>query len=914
MASDLTTPAIAAAHSTPAAEIIEMLDSSALYGLSKSVADSRLHNYGPNALTPIQKYSAWRTFIGQLKDPQMLLLFGAAALSFSVWLLQRSRGVPVESLFIAGVGLINASLGFAQEHRAHQAMEALRRMTPVLATVLREGDICEILAEKIVPGDILVLRDGCIVPADARVLQSSSLNVVEAPLTGESGSVIKSTAAVPVDFPVADRSSILFSGTAVLSGSGTAVVVATGDSTELGKISKLVQSTDGIATPLQKQIASVSKALAVAVVALAVTFSVLFLLSSHLRTVSDITGVVLFSVSLAVAASPEALATIVTLTLALAGHRLARQGAIVRKMAAIETLGASSVILCDKTGTVTLNKLTVQDLLPARAILANATASDIEQVGLLEASLVASVDAEGSLVAGRDSVDRAIWAYAQEHKSAIVTSLREFRAARILPFTSDRKSMSVLAIRGSAGQYKQFFTKGAPEVILDGCNQINHSNRAITATERQYIKEFAARLASNGLKVLAVASRNSVIADLSSIDQTELQKDLTFLGLLTLADPVREGVEQTIRETAASGIRTILITGDHPRAAAAIAKTIGIPDAERVLTGPQIDVLADPALFRQLTSCNVLARVTPSHKLRVARVLQAEGEVVAMTGDGVNDAPALKQADVGIALGSGTDLAKQSADVILTDDGIATIFRGIDEGRLVFGNVRRAAIYLFASNLSEILALCLLTVLSLLRASSGALYLPLRTEQILWINLVTDTAPALALSFGRAEKASIENGSALRSGRLLDAQGIIQILLYSFVITGATLMARFISPGGSREYDQTVTVTTLVQSQAFFALTLMSRRESLLQSYRKHLHLFVAVAIVFILQALVPRISIGKTVTGMIPLDLQSWSICLALSLSPILLHEYQQFYRRHLRRRARHPAASGSRSLREAR
>lgn len=877
------------AHSMDPSEVLHSLAVSLEKGLTEAEAMSRLRSWGPNAVNLGKGYSAWGTFVAQFRDPQMLLLFGAAVLSQGASFLQRRPGLSIEASFITVVALGNALLGFIREHRANKEMQALRELTPARARVLRDGEPIGLLATKLVPGDILLLYEGSIIPADARLVQSSNLVATEASLTGESGGVAKGTVPVAEDTPLAERVSMLFAGTSVISGTAKAVVVATGTNTELGKIVSLVQGTAETRTPLQMQIASLSRALAIAAILLALLLSAVFLLLSQQVTVPQVTKVLIFSISLAVAATPEALATIITLTIALAARRLARRGAIVRRMSAIETLGAANVILCDKTGTVTLNCLAVHSAVTV-ADLRGGGEHCRDSLNLLHAAALASADFEGPLarsaLVSHDALDRAIWRYIEQCPRDFHTRLAQEEILGTLPFTSDRKLMSVLAAQTDVPSSACLYVKGAPEVVLQRCVMAQDRERALTVCNQ---------LASEGLKVIAVAMRPCSPVEVGRALTSELERDLTFLGLLTFEDPIRPNTKAIIGEASRAGVRTILITGDHPAAARFVSKQIGIPHADTVLTGKTIDSLSDDEFSRQLKECNVLARVLPSHKARAAKLLQSAGDVVAMTGDGVNDAPALKQANVGIALGSGTDLAKEAADIILTKDDLGTILIAINEGRLFFSKVRTATVYLLASNLSEVLILSSVAVLTILRSGwgVGSFPLPLTANQILWINLATDTVPALALSLTNTRLPNREMRSASNS-MLLGRSQLLQIGSFSLLIGCATLMARFWCQSDQLYVTQTVTVTTLVFSQAFFALSLGFAIKGISASWGGSAQLTLAVFGIVLLQTALLLSDWGRAVIGLTPLTMVSWTICLLVSFLPLIANGLIQIVNNH--------------------
>ncbi|MHB8392606.1 MAG: cation-translocating P-type ATPase, partial [Acidobacteriaceae bacterium] len=748
-------------------------------GLSSQEARNRLAQYGPNSLRSPAKRRAILRFLRQFRNVQVYLLLAAVVVSLLVWSLEHAETLPYEALAIFAILLLNAVFGFLQEERADRALAALRSMTPAEASVVRDGQVQRIEASQMVPGDLLIVREGDRIAADARLLEVTAFHTQEAALTGESLPVLKTTAALPHDTAPSDRHNMIFSGTIAISGHARALVTSTGTHTEFGKIAALLHQTEERDTPLQKELERLGKRLGVAVIVIAVVVVATLLLLRGVHDGDLILRALLFGIALAVAATPEGMAAVVTVVLALGVQRMARRRAIIRHLTAVETLGETTVIASDKTGTMTLNEMTVRLVVTASGrTVTSATGYAFggswllpeggEVPAPLRSELVATLQAaalvnnaalyqtvEGPKVQG-DPTEAALLTAAVRAGIDLAEWNRRYPRLGEIPFSSERKRMSTLhqsIVEEDSGLFGPcpLLTKGAADVLLPRCTHeaVAGSIRTLTEERRAEILRTHEEMAAHALRALGIAMKSmsckTVIAD---EEGEQLEQGLTFLGLVGMFDPPRPEAREAVAKASDAGVRTIMITGDHAATALAIARDLGIAAANEVITGKQLAAMDVEELASALRRVSVFARVNPEHKLRIVRALQRNGEIVAMTGDGVNDAPALKAADIGIAMGiTGTDVAKEAADMVVTDDNFATIVAAIEEGRALFDNIRKFLRYLLTSNFGEILTLFfgVLLVVPLERGTGNNLALPLLAVQILWINLITDGAPALAL-------------------------------------------------------------------------------------------------------------------------------------------------------------------------
>ncbi|GAB2699398.1 ATPase [Hymenobacter frigidus] len=783
-------------HLVPIADVAQELHATPA-GLDAATAQQRLAEYGPNQLADAKKKTIGQLLLHQLADVMILVLLAAAAVSGAV-------GEWKSTYVILAIVVLNALIGFIQEYRADKAMEALQKMAANQAQVLRNGQTVEIAAADLVPGDVAVLEAGDVIPADVRFIETHALKVDESSLTGESANVEKNPDPLPAgEHPLGDRVNMGHKGTFVTNGRATAYVVATGMKTELGKIAKLIQTEETV-TPLQKRLATLGKYLSgVALVIGALFFGVGWLRGEPLG------NLLLVSISLAIAALPEALPALVTVSLALGAKRLIKDQALIRKLPAVETLGSVTYICTDKTGTLTLNKMTVEDVYAAPAfalpVLDNKT-------GLLAAMALnndVTQDPAGNWLGDSTEVALVQYAAGKDHARAALES--RFPRVGELPFDSERKCMTTLH---QTDQGVLCITKGALSALFD---QLEQGQQAEIPDLRRRVDELAAK----GFRVLGYAAK-LLPAMPAEITPATVETGLSFIGFAGLIDPPREEARQAVAECKTAGIIAVMITGDHPLTAKAIAEQLGIlskPD-ELVLTGPELTKLDEPAFAAVVEKVRVYARVDPAQKLRIISALQARHQFVAMTGDGVNDAPALKNADIGVAMGiNGTEVAKEAAAMILLDDNFATIVHAVRHGRRIFDNILKFIRYILAGSAGEIVALFV--------APLFGLPVPLLAIHILWINLITDGLPGLALAYEPSEARSMQR-PPIDPRQTIFANGLGWfIVLVGVLVGGLTIGTEAWALRSGIAHWQTMAFTVLCFSQLGLALAIRSRQESI---------------------------------------------------------------------------------------
>jgi len=930
--------------SVDGAEVARSLDSDPAAGLSSIKAAEHLKRWGPNVLDAAPQMPAWRKILAQFADPLVYLLLAAIIVSVVVWLLEGADGVPFDPVVIAVIVAGNGALGYLQERRAEASVAALRRMAAATAGVLRDGRQVRIATQDIVVGDILVLAEGDAVGADARILQAASLFVAEASLTGESEPVPKDPARLTGPAALADRVNMVFSGTAVTRGRGRAVVTGTGMSTEMGRIASLLGGTTQERTPLQRELDGVSRMLGVAVVVIAAVVMAAIVLTSDITEPSDVVGVLLVGVSLAVAAVPESLQTILTVVLALGVQRMARQRAIVKKLSSVETLGSASVICSDKTGTLTKNEMTIERILTrsGEVTLTPADHPPLGEItldgeplpgGPLREEVIAVLgggalandaslhEQDGAWIVQGDPTEVA---FLVAERKVGITEARTARFTRLdeVPFTSERKLMTTIESDAAHPSQALMVTKGAPDVLLGRCvsERVGLATEELTPARRAEILAGVGRLADAALRTLAVAYRLLDRANLPAAD-TSLEHDLVFAGVVGMIDPPRPEAAVAIAEAQGAGLRIIMITGDHPRTASRIAADLGItaPGSDRpttTLSGLEIDTLDNREFAEAARTISVYARVAPEHKLRLVDALQADAHVVAMTGDGVNDAPALKSADIGVAMGiTGTDVSKEAAAMILVDDNFATIVAAVREGRGIFANIRKFLRYLLSSNIGEVLTMFLGVVgASVIGLDTGTgLAVPLLATQILWINLLTDAAPALALGVDPAPPDVMRYRPRRPTERIVDREMQAGVLYVGLVMAVATLLTIDLKlPGGliegSSSLDQARTAgfTVLVLAQLFNCLNSRSERASAFRGMFTNRLLWAAMALSVALQVLVVHLPLLNSAFGTTPLSAGDWVLCVLAASSVLWLDELKKLIvRRLLPRYAGQPTSS---------
>ena len=899
-------------------------------GLTEREARDRLARDGPNELASAPPTPHWRRFVAEFRSVLVLLLLAATAISLVLWIHERDTALPYDAIAILAIVILNAVLGYVQELRAESAVAALRAMSAPEATVIRDGERRRIPARDVVVDDVILIEEGDTIAADARLVRVAALRVAEAPLTGESVPVEKSLAPVAADAALADRTDMVFSGTTAVSGRARARVVATGMNTEIGRIAGMLEALPTESTPLQRELDRLGRTLAVLVIVVALVVVAVILAVQQVRGVAAIVNVLLLGVALAVAAVPEGLPTIVTAVLAIGVRRMARRNAIVRRLTAVETLGSATVIASDKTGTLTTNEMTVRVV---RTASGRAAPAELPRVGgelqvELERTLVAASLANNASLrrAGDDwrvqgdPTEGALLLAAQA--AGVDVHALEARWPRLAeqPFTSERKRMSTLHERAERTDARMLFAKGAPDLLLRRCACELVGERVVPLTDerRDAVLREADALADDALRTLAVAYRTldaGAPDDAAGVDAADsadaLERDLVLLGLVGMIDPPRPEASDAVRRARAAGIRPLLITGDHPHTAVVIARELGITDDDRVVAGTELEEMDDDALARAVRETSVFARVDPSHKLRIVRALQSQGEVVAMTGDGVNDAPALRAADIGIAMGiTGTDVSRQAADMVLADDNFATIVAAVEEGRAIYANIRRALRFLLSGNFGEVTTMFVGVVLAGtlgLREADGGLVLPLLATQILWINLLTDGAPALALGVDPAEPGLMRMKPRRRDEPVIAPHTWRDIAIAGLIMAASTLFVFDASlPGGLLAgtsdvvHARTMAFTTIVLAQLFNVFDSRSRRRSAFSGLAHTKWTWAAVLASIALQALVVYLPPLRAAFGTTPLSATDWLLCTAAASVLLWVHEITKLVaRRRDRRRA---------------
>ena len=892
-------------------------------GLQESEAGTRLQRYGRNELAAEKPVPAWKRFLAQFQDVLVVLLLIATAISAALWAYERDAALPYEALAIFAVVLLNATMGYIQESRAEAAVAALRAMSAAEASVIRDGERRSIPAADIVPGDHIGIEEGDTIPADGRLFESAALQTAEAALTGESLPVTKDPAPIAEAAPLGDRDNMVFSGTSATYGHGKALVIATGMQTEMGRIAGLLKATPDESTPLQRELDRTGKMLGAVVIAIAVVMIVTIVLVEHVRSAAGLFDVLILGVALAVAAVPEGLPAVVTAVLAMGVQRMARRHAIVRHLSAVETLGSASVIASDKTGTLTKNEMTVTVVATASGRVTfegsgYAPSGAVRRDGggpvdgrlrvELERALAVADRANNATIHERDgrwSVqgDPTEGALLVATRKAGLEGLEE-RLPRVgeVPFSSERKLMSTLHRDTAQADRGVVFTKGAPDVLLARCSHelFGEEPRPLTPSRRRQIVETNEALAGQALRTLGVAGRwltPDALAEHQKHPDERLEQDLVFAGLIGIIDPPREEARQAVARAKSAGIRVVMITGDHPRTASVIARALGIASDARVMTGAELDALPADEGPETIADVSVYARVNPDHKLRIVDALRRTGAVVAMTGDGVNDAPALKKADIGIAMGiTGTDVSKEAADMVLVDDNFASIVAAIEEGRAIFANIRKFLRYLLSSNIGEVLTMFFGVLLAGqigLDARTGAVVLPLLATQILWINLVTDGPPALALGLDPPDEGLMHQPPRPAGERVITAFMWRGILFVGVIMAAGTLMVLDASmPGGwlhgegDLRYGQTMAFTTLMLFQIFNVVNARSDEQSAFVHLFTNAWLWAAMGGSVALQAFVVYVPVLQRAFGTTPLSGGDWIFCAAVASSVLWLRE----------------------------
>ncbi len=871
-------------YSLPPGKVLSQLDTDPSSGLTEREAADRLGTYGPNRLAQAKKEPLALRFLKQLKDPMILVLLAAAALS----LISTGGEDWIEALIILLIVVVNAVISISQEDSAQRALEALQKMSAPLAKVLRDGKSLRVETDRLVPGDIILLEAGDLVPADARILECANLKADESAMTGESVPVDKSALdSLPEDTALADRVNMVVSSTVITNGRAVCVVTDTGMSTEVGHIAQLLSSQEEVSTPLQRKMSEISKTLSFVCLAVCAVMFGVGVLYRH-----PVLDMFLSAVSLAVAAIPEGLPAIVTIVLALGVQRMVKHNAIVKKLPAVETLGCAGVICSDKTGTLTMNKMTVKQVWT----VGDKHRKDALIIGSLCGDAVLTAGEDGSPKTTGDPTETAFVDAALADGLDKNALEREFPRVAELPFDSDRKLMSTVHPVG--GRYR-VMVKGAPDVLLSRCTHILAETPVpLTAALARDVDAANASMAENALRVLGCAYKDVDAVPRSLTSQT-LETGLTFVGLVGMIDPPRLEVKDAVAQCYAAGIRPVMITGDHKLTAVAIARELNIcRPGDLAVTGEDLDFMPQELLEQDIDRFSVYARVTPEHKMRIVKAWQKRGMVVAMTGDGVNDAPALKAADIGCAMGiTGTDVAKGAADMILTDDNFATIVKAVEQGRGIYSNIKKAIHYLLSCNIGEMITLFLATLLNFHQP-------PLVAVQLLWLNLVTDSLPALALGMEPVEPSVMREKPRSASAPLFDRAFSLRLVWQGVMVGLLTLAAYWLGeyvlgdPASADAAANTMAFATLTFCQLFHAFDVRSEDRSIfslgLLSNPAMNRAFLVGAALQLAVLLFPPLMAVFRVTA---LTLPQWLCVLGLSLAPVVICETEKAVRRRFRR-----------------
>ena len=852
-------------HNLRTEEVASSLKTSTKLGLTKEEIIKRREKNGKNKLEEKNKESIIVKFIKQFNDFMIIILILAAIISAFTSYTQGLNDY-IDSIIIIAIVVLNAVMGLVQEERAEKSIESLKKLTPQIAKTVRSGKIEEINSEELVPGDIIELESGNYVPADCRIIEAFNLKIEESSLTGENEPSEKSTKEILKEkIPLGDMKNMGFMGSAIISGHGKAIVTETGMSTKIGKIANMIIEEDSPETPIQRKLSEVGKDLGI----ICLVICAIIYIIGILKKIPPI-EMFMTSVGLAVAAIPEGLPAIVTIMLSIGVTKMAKKKSIIRKLPAVETLGCSNVICSDKTGTLTQNKMTIVR-----------TIADDEELLLQLGSLCTDCEIRNGNEAIGEPTEVAIVNGALKRGINKTEWSKQMQRVSEIPFDSSRKLMTTVH-RGCSNGYKSI-TKGAPEILIEKCDRIyiNGKVEILTENEKRKIKNQNVELANNALRVIAVAYR-----DLEYInkDKADLENNLVFVGLIGMIDPPREGVIEAIKTCKRAGIKTVMITGDHIATAKAIAKELGILElGEKAITGENLDNISDNELMKNIDSYSVFARVTPEHKVRIVKAWQRKGAVVAMTGDGVNDSPALKNADIGIAMGKGgTDVAKNAADMILMDDNFVTIVEAIRQGRNIYDNIKKAIHFLISTNIGEITTIFLGLVLGLDS--------PLIAIQLLWVNLVTDSFPAIALGLEK-EEAGIMERKPRDSKKSLFADGLWNRIITEGIMLGTLNLVVFYL--GNNLYGIDVARTMAFVSLGFLELihsiNIKSEDSIFKSGLLENKFLIGSIILGGALQMIVVIVPCFAKVFGLVSLNIMQWMYLIGFSLIPIIVIELQK-------------------------
>ena len=879
-------------HSCSAQEALAKLEVTREAGLSPDAVSARRGTYGPNKLSEKKAEGFLAKFLAQFSDFMVIILLIAAVISF-VTAAVEGNGDYIDPIIILLIVIVNAVTGVVQESKAEKAIEALKKLSSPEARVLRGGREQHIPSEEVVPGDILLLDTGDFVSADARLLEAHNLKTEESALTGESLPVEKDASAVyPPKTALGDRKNLLFATSTVTAGHAVAVAVETGMRTEVGRIAHMINEEEAPETPLQRKLAQTGKTLGIA----AVLICLAIFLMGLIQSIPPL-EMFMISISLAVAAIPEGLPAVVTIVLAIGVRRMAVSRAIIRRLPAVETLGSASVICSDKTGTLTQNKMTVVEVAAPgeRTGSLSGAGTEILSLSALCNNSVLS-GPYGDWTASGDPTETALLIAAAKAGKVKAALDNLFPRVGEIPFDSKRKLMTTVHKLGG-GRYR-IITKGAPDVLLPLCARFKHAGEEapLTPHARRVLEQQNEEMASRALRVLGVAYRD---VDFLPRSETGMETDLIFCGLVGMIDPPRPQAKEAVRQCRGAGIKPVMITGDHIVTAKAIAKELGIlKEGDRAMTGAELDAISQEELARDIFRYSVFARVSPEHKVRIVKAFQAQGAVVAMTGDGVNDAPSIKQADIGVGMGiTGTDVTKNVADMVLADDNFATIVAAVGEGRRIYDNIRKAIQFLLSSNISEIVAIFTATLLG---------FTILEPVHILWINLITDTFPALALGMEEGERDLMKcRPRSSREGIFSGGLGgdvAYQGVLIAVVTLAAYFIGHFMEAGvweiANSPDGMTMAFLTMSMAEIFHAFNMRSQRGSILTMKRQNLYLLGAMLFSLLLTTLVIYVPFLSGLFGFEHISAAEFAAALGLAFCVIPIVELVKLLERTISKR----------------
>lgn len=860
-------------------EVEKQMQTNIELGLNEKEVEDKQNKFGLNKLEEKKKESIIIKFVKQFNDFMIIILIIASIISAVVAKLEGSNDY-FDSIIIIAIVVFNAIMGLVQEAKAEKSLEALKKMTAPTCKVKRDGKICTIKSEQIVPGDIVLLEAGNYVPADCRLISSSNLKIEESSLTGETVPVLKdANCMLKEKTALGDMVNMAFSTTIVVNGHGEAIVTETGMNTKVGKIAKMIITNEAPETPIQKKLGEVGKSLGIACLGICLLIFVIGLL----KKIEPI-EMFMTSVGLAVAAIPEGLPAIVTIMLSIGVTKMAKKNSIIRKLPAVETLGSSSVICSDKTGTLTQNKMQVTKIANI-----NGETNDKEYIKWLIGMTTMCTDVEISRENGKieltgEPTEKAIVNKALDEGQNKIELYNVMKRVKDIPFDSSRKMMTT--IHKIPTGYR-VITKGAPDILLKRCNKVYENGNVTTLDylKTKLIENQNNKMADEALRVLAIAYLD--IPSLpSKIDSENIEKNLIFIGLIGMIDPPREGVKEAVTTCKKAGIKTVMITGDHIITAKAIAKDLGIlRGSDLAITGEELDKIPQSILQKNIMNYSVFARVTPEHKVRIVKAYQSTGAVVAMTGDGVNDAPALKNADIGIAMGkNGTDVAKNAADMVLTDDNFVTIVEAVKQGRNIFDNIKKAVHFLIATNIGEIVTIFLGLLLGLKS--------PLLAIQLLWINLVTDSLPAIALGLEKPE-ADIMNKKPRDNKKGIFADGLWQKIIAEGIMLGALTLVAF-SLGNylyGIEVARTMAFVSLGLLELIHSFNIKSDESIFKVGLFENKYLMGAFILGAILQVVVVVIPSVAEIFKFVPLTQTQWLYTFGISILPLIIIELQKMF-----------------------